>query len=78
MSLTKEKVQEGKETEDSLYQLTQKCLSEEVALGLLWNERGAIAFQFVEKQKKSHQGNLITNFFFLISIFGNFMPQYVA
>lgn len=53
MSLTKEKVQEGKETEDSLYQLTQKCLSEEVALGLLWNERGAIAFQFVEKQKIS-------------------------
>lgn len=82
MPLTKEKVQEGKGTErekmdDSLYQLIQTCLSEEVALGLLWNERGAIAFQFVEK-KKSHQGNLITNFFFLISTFETLMHQYVV
>lgn len=81
MPSTKEKVQEGKGAErekikDSLYQLITR-FSEEVALGLLWNERGAIAFQFVEK-KKSHQGNLITIFFFLISVFENFMHEYIV
>lgn len=58
MRLTKEEVQEGKgaereKMEDSLYQLIKTCFSKEVALGLLQNERGAIAFQFVEKKKIS-------------------------
>lgn len=55
MPSTKDKVQEGKaaereKMEDSLYQLVKMCFSEKVALGLLRNERGAVAFQFVEKK----------------------------
>ena len=58
MLSTKEEAQEGKGTErekmeDNLYQLIKMSFSKEVALGLLWNERGAIAFQFVEKKKSS-------------------------
>lgn len=42
---------EREKMEDSLYQLIKTCLSEEVALGLLRDERGAIDLQFVEKKK---------------------------
>lgn len=57
MRSTKEEAQQGKSAErqkmeDSLCQLIKTCFSKEVALGLLRNERGAIAFQFVERKKK--------------------------
>lgn len=56
--LTKEEVQERKgaereKMEDSLYQFILRCVSLKRALGLLRNERGAVAFQFVEKKKSS-------------------------